>query len=163
MSDKFPPKNSGFRLETFRFPSDVTPCRHAIYHHGCPSCDERDPEGDDNDLVVGAPTREDGDSPTGAGSTPTTDFVLAAAEKVMDPILRTWFGYDCAPHEVEHYAENAAVDLSWALQDAGLLVSPATSDVIAQLCANVDRLRDERDALRAEVERLREWLNEIAQ
>ena len=87
MSDKFPPKNSGFRLETFRFPSDVTPCRHAIYHHGCPSCDERDPEGDDNDLVVGAPTREDGDSPTGAGYTPTTDFVLAAAEKVMDPIL----------------------------------------------------------------------------
>ncbi len=123
MSDKFPPKNSGFRLETFRFPSDVTPCRHAIYHHGCPSCDERDPEGDDNDLVVGAPTREDGDSPTGAGYTPTTDFVLAAAEKVMDPILRTWFAYDCAPHEVEHYAENAAVDLSWALQNAGLLAS----------------------------------------
>ena len=25
MSDKFPPKNSGFRLETFRFPSDVVP------------------------------------------------------------------------------------------------------------------------------------------
>lgn len=64
----------------------------------------------------------------------------------MDPILRVWFAYDCAPHEVEHHAENAAVDLSWALQDAGLLASPATSDVIAELCANVDRLRAERDA-----------------
>ena len=21
-----------------------TPCRHAIYHHGCPSCDRQDPE-----------------------------------------------------------------------------------------------------------------------
>lgn len=44
MPDKFPPKNSGFRLETYRFPSDVSPCRHAIYHHGCPSCDRQDPE-----------------------------------------------------------------------------------------------------------------------
>lgn len=46
---------------------------------------------------------------------------LAGVEKVMVPILRTWFGYDCAPHEVEHYAENAAVDLSWKLEEAGLL------------------------------------------
>lgn len=89
--------------------TDVTPCRHAIYHHGCPSCDERDPEGNEVCAVCGeiyCPGCE-----------------LAAAEKVMDPILRTWFAYDCAPHEVEHYAENAAVDLSWALQDAGLLAS----------------------------------------
>lgn len=21
-----------------------TPCRHSIYHHGCPSCDRQDPE-----------------------------------------------------------------------------------------------------------------------
>ena len=46
---------------------------------------------------------------------------LAGVEKVMVPILRTWFGYDCAPHDVEHYAENAAVDLSWKLEEAGLL------------------------------------------
>lgn len=44
MPDKFPPKNSGFRLGTYRFPSDVSPCRHAIYNHGCPSCDRQDPE-----------------------------------------------------------------------------------------------------------------------
>ena len=115
MPDKFPPKNSEFRFESFRFSSDVTDCRHAIYHHGCPSCDERDPEGNEVCAVCGeiyCPGCE-----------------LAAAEKVMDPILRRWFAYDCAPHEVEHYAENAAVDLSWALQDAGLLASPATSDV----------------------------------
>ncbi len=108
MPDKFPPKNSEFRLETFRFPSDATPCRHAIYHHGCPGCDRRDPEGDEVCAVceeIYCPGCE-----------------LAAAEKVMDPILRLWFSYDCAPHEVEHHAENAAVDLSWALQNAGLLV-----------------------------------------
>lgn len=108
MPDKFPPKNSEFRFESFRFSSDVTDCRHAIYHHGCPSCDERDPEGNEVCAVCGeiyCPGCE-----------------LAAAEKVMDPILRRWFAYDCAPHEVGHYAENAAVDLSWALQNAGLLV-----------------------------------------
>jgi hypothetical protein len=83
-------------------------CSHSIYHHGCPSCDERDPEGNEVCAVCGeiyCPGCE-----------------LAAAEKVMDPILRRWFAYDCAPHEVGHYAENAAVDLSWALQNAGLLV-----------------------------------------
>lgn len=109
MPDKFPPKNSEFRFESFRFSSDVTDCRHAIYHHGCPSCDERDPEGNEVCAVCGeiyCPGCE-----------------LAGVEEVMVPILRTWFGYDCAPHEVEHYAENAAVDLSWALQDAGLLAS----------------------------------------
>jgi hypothetical protein len=52
---------------------------------------------------------------------------LANVEKVMVPILRTWFAYDCAPHEVGHYADNAAVDLSWALQDAGLLASLAAT------------------------------------
>lgn len=47
-----------------------------------------------------------------------------AAEKVMAPILATWFGYDAPAEEVERYTENAAVDLSWALEGAGLLVSP---------------------------------------
>jgi hypothetical protein len=54
----------------------------------------------------------------------TPDAVKYEAEKVMDPILRRWFGYDCQSYEVEHHAENAAVDLSWALADAGLLAVP---------------------------------------
>jgi hypothetical protein len=52
-----------------------------------------------------------------------------AAEAVMDPILRVWFGTDADGTEVhasiaENQAENAAIDLSWALEAAGLLAPP---------------------------------------
>ena len=43
------------------------------------------------------------------------------AEKVMDPILRRWFAIDLAPVDAERNAENAAVDLAWRLEGAGLL------------------------------------------
>ena len=67
-----------------------TPCRHSIYHHGCPSCD--------------------------------ADRVKYEAEKAMVPILRRWFAIDLDPADAERNAENAAVDLSYALEDAGLLL-----------------------------------------
>ncbi len=50
------------------------------------------------------------------------DKARYAAERVMEPILRRWFAIDLDPVDVERNAENAAVDLSWALESAGLLL-----------------------------------------
>jgi len=40
----------------------------------------------------------------------------------MEPILRRWFAIDLDPVNLDSNAENAAVDLSWALESAGLLL-----------------------------------------
>lgn len=50
------------------------------------------------------------------------------AEKVMDPILRRWFAIDLDPVDAERNAENAAVDLSWHLENVGLLNRPTLID-----------------------------------
>ena len=50
------------------------------------------------------------------------DKARYAAERVMEPILRRWFEIDLEPVDLDSNAENAAVDLSWALESAGLLL-----------------------------------------
>lgn len=50
------------------------------------------------------------------------DKARYAAERVMEPILRRWFEIDLEPVNLDSNAENAAVDLSWALESAGLLL-----------------------------------------
>ena len=52
------------------------------------------------------------------------------AEKVMDPILRRWFAIDLDPVDAERNAENAAVDLSWHMEEAGLLAFPVCRHAI---------------------------------
>jgi hypothetical protein len=51
-----------------------------------------------------------------------SDDARYAAERVMEPILRRWFAIDLEPVNLWSNAENAAVDLSYALEDAGLLL-----------------------------------------
>ena len=50
------------------------------------------------------------------------DDARYAAERVMEPILRRWLAIDLEPVNLWSNAENAAVDLSYALEDAGLLL-----------------------------------------
>lgn len=61
------------------------------------------------------------DSERPEGERTVLSFDKYEAEKVMDPILRRWFAMDLDPIDVERNAENAAVDLSWGLEAAGLL------------------------------------------
>ena len=56
------------------------------------------------------------------------DGLKYEAEKVMDPILRRWFAIDLDPVDAERNAENAAVDLSWHLENVGLLNRPTLID-----------------------------------
>ena len=56
------------------------------------------------------------------------DDARYAAERVMDPILRRWFAIDLDPVDAERNAENAAVDLSWHLENVGLLNRPTLID-----------------------------------
>lgn len=75
---------------------------------------------------------------------PVQDRIKYAAEKVIDPILRLWFtqiderGYPWP----EHDAENAAVDLSWALEEAGLLTSELPAPPTASLSGSPEERRD---------------------
>ena len=50
------------------------------------------------------------------------DKARYAAERVMQPILERWFTIDLEPVNLDSNAENAAVDLAWALDSAGLLL-----------------------------------------
>jgi hypothetical protein len=56
------------------------------------------------------------------------DGLKYEAEKAMDPILRRWFAIDLDPVDAERNAENAAVDLSWHLENVGLLNRPTLID-----------------------------------
>ncbi len=56
------------------------------------------------------------------------DDARYAAERVMEPILRRWFAIDLDPVDAERNAENAAVDLSWHLENVGLLNRPTLID-----------------------------------